>query len=78
MSLEVTCEPPRINNGNIMTPKKVYRENEQLQFTCNPGYTFGERSDADCTEYGWNPKPFCKGQLLLILYCVFCYFYLAR
>ncbi|XP_077681477.1 complement factor H-like [Eretmochelys imbricata] len=57
---EVTCEPPRINNGNIMTPKSVYRKNEQLQFTCNPGYTLGERSDADCTEYGWNPKPFCK------------------
>ncbi|XP_037763740.1 complement factor H isoform X1 [Chelonia mydas] len=58
--IEVTCKPPRINNGNIMTPKRVYRENERLQFTCNPGYTFGERSDADCTEYGWNPKPFCK------------------
>ncbi|CAM5134874.1 unnamed protein product [Eretmochelys imbricata] len=60
LCLEVTCEPPRINNGNIMTPKSVYRKNEQLQFTCNPGYTLGERSDADCTEYGWNPKPFCK------------------
>ncbi|XP_037763742.1 complement factor H isoform X2 [Chelonia mydas] len=58
--IKVTCKPPRINNGNIMTPKRVYRENERLQFTCNPGYTFGERSDADCTEYGWNPKPFCK------------------
>ncbi|XP_043346777.1 complement factor H isoform X2 [Dermochelys coriacea] len=58
--IKVTCEQPRINNGNIMTPKRVYRENERLQFTCNPGYTFDERSDADCTEYGWNPKPFCK------------------
>nr|XP_023957796.1 complement factor H isoform X2 [Chrysemys picta bellii] len=58
--IEVICEPPRINNGNLMTPKRVYRENERLQFTCNAGYTFGERSDADCTEYGWRPKPFCK------------------
>uniref|UniRef100_A0A8C3SR06 Sushi domain-containing protein n=1 Tax=Chelydra serpentina TaxID=8475 RepID=A0A8C3SR06_CHESE len=58
--IAITCKPPRINNGNLMTPDRVYRENERLQFTCNPGYTFGERSDADCTEYGWNPKPFCK------------------
>ncbi|KAM7162872.1 complement factor H-related protein 1-like isoform 1-T3 [Macrochelys suwanniensis] len=57
---EVTCKPPKINNGNLMTPDRVYRENERLQFTCNPGYTFGERSDANCTVYGWNPKPFCK------------------
>ncbi|XP_044884908.1 complement factor H-like isoform X2 [Mauremys mutica] len=56
----ITCEPPRINNGNLMTPMKVYRENERLQFICNAGYTFGERSDAECTEYGWRPKPSCK------------------
>uniref|UniRef100_A0A8C4W796 Sushi domain-containing protein n=1 Tax=Gopherus evgoodei TaxID=1825980 RepID=A0A8C4W796_9SAUR len=56
----ITCVPPRLNNGNLMTPVKVYRENERLQFTCNAGYTFGERSDAECTEYGWSPKPFCK------------------
>ncbi|XP_039340051.1 complement factor H isoform X4 [Mauremys reevesii] len=56
----ITCEPPRINNGNLMTPMKAYRENERLQFTCNAGYTFGERSDAECTEYGWRPKPSCK------------------
>ncbi|KAM9128950.1 complement factor H [Pangshura tecta] len=56
----ITCEPPRINNGNLMTPMKAYRENERLQFMCNTGYTFGERSDAECTEYGWRPKPSCK------------------
>ncbi|XP_030429776.1 complement factor H-like [Gopherus evgoodei] len=58
--IERTCQPPRINNGNLMMPKRVYRENEQLQFTCNAGYTFCESSDAECTKYGWRPEPFCK------------------
>ncbi|XP_065410486.1 complement factor H isoform X2 [Chrysemys picta bellii] len=56
----ITCEPPIIKNGNLMIPKRVYRENEQLQFICKPGYTFGERSDAECTKYGWRPEPVCK------------------
>nr|XP_025044235.1 complement factor H-like isoform X1 [Pelodiscus sinensis] len=59
-SLEVICQPPTINNGKLITLKRVFKEHDQLQFTCNKGYTFGERSDAECTENGWHPNPSCK------------------
>ncbi|XP_075792827.1 complement factor H-like isoform X3 [Pelodiscus sinensis] len=59
-SLEVICQPPTINNGTLITLKRVFKEHDQLQFTCNKGYKFGERSDAECTENGWHPNPSCK------------------
>ncbi|XP_075792814.1 complement factor H isoform X3 [Pelodiscus sinensis] len=58
--IEVICQPPTINNGKLITLKRVFKEHDQLQFTCNKGYKFGERSDAECTENGWHPNPSCK------------------
>uniref|UniRef100_A0A8C8S2M7 Sushi domain-containing protein n=1 Tax=Pelusios castaneus TaxID=367368 RepID=A0A8C8S2M7_9SAUR len=56
----ITCERPTIQNGNIVSLKRVYKEEERLQFTCNAGYTFSERPDTECTENGWHPIPACK------------------
>ncbi|NXK48415.1 CFAH factor, partial [Chauna torquata] len=56
---EIICDAPEILHGSIRSSKKSYKESEQLQFACNRGYTYGERADAQCTESGWNPTPYC-------------------
>ncbi|XP_059584409.1 complement factor H-related protein 3 isoform X2 [Alligator mississippiensis] len=56
---EITCTPPTILNGGVMVPWRLYKENEQIQFNCDIGFKFNERSDAVCTEDGWRPAPLC-------------------
>ncbi|XP_066480643.1 complement factor H [Tiliqua scincoides] len=57
--IEITCRPGLIEHGFLISPNRVYKENEVLQFTCNPGYKHFERSDARCTQNGWYPRPAC-------------------
>ncbi|XP_074733340.1 complement factor H-like [Strix uralensis] len=56
---EINCDVPKIPHGYIRSPKRLYKESEQLQFFCDEGYRHGERADAQCTESGWNPIPYC-------------------
>uniref|UniRef100_A0A8C0EYW3 Sushi domain-containing protein n=1 Tax=Bubo bubo TaxID=30461 RepID=A0A8C0EYW3_BUBBB len=56
---EINCDVPEIPHGYIRSPKRLYKESEQLQFACDEGYRHGERPDAQCTESGWNPIPYC-------------------
>uniref|UniRef100_A0A8C8A8Y4 Sushi domain-containing protein n=1 Tax=Otus sunia TaxID=257818 RepID=A0A8C8A8Y4_9STRI len=56
---EINCDVPKILHGYIRSPKRLYKESEQLQFACDEGYRHGERPDAQCTESGWNPIPYC-------------------
>ncbi|XP_059584400.1 complement factor H isoform X2 [Alligator mississippiensis] len=57
--IEITCTPPIILNGGVMVPRRLYKENERIQFNCDIGFKFNERSDAVCTEDGWRPAPLC-------------------
>ncbi|XP_071607155.1 complement factor H isoform X1 [Heliangelus exortis] len=56
---EITCDVPEILHGFVRSPKKSYKESDQLLFGCNEGYRYGERADVQCTELGWSPIPYC-------------------
>ncbi|KAM6124478.1 LOW QUALITY PROTEIN: complement factor H-like [Pterocles gutturalis] len=56
---EIICDVPKILHGYVHSPKGSYKEAERLQFGCEEGYRYGERADAQCTELGWNPTPYC-------------------
>uniref|UniRef100_A0A7N4NJU0 Sushi domain-containing protein n=1 Tax=Sarcophilus harrisii TaxID=9305 RepID=A0A7N4NJU0_SARHA len=58
--VEISCEVPEIENGKLLGGKAVYKENERLQYICNPGFAHGERADAICTKYGWSPAVLCR------------------
>ncbi|KAM3840705.1 LOW QUALITY PROTEIN: complement factor H [Vipera latastei] len=58
--IEITCQADDIENGNILSPKFIYKEGERIRFSCNDGYTFADRPDALCTENGWGTKLQCK------------------
>ncbi|XP_039184110.1 complement factor H-like isoform X2 [Crotalus tigris] len=58
--IEITCQADHIENGNILSPKFIYKEGERIRFTCIEGYTFADRPDALCTENGWGSKLQCK------------------
>ncbi|XP_072504418.1 complement factor H isoform X2 [Notamacropus eugenii] len=58
--VEISCKLPEVENGNVLAAKSVYKENERLQYTCNPGFAFSERGDATCTPYGWIPVMSCR------------------
>ncbi|XP_062437282.1 complement factor H isoform X2 [Rhea pennata] len=56
---EITCDRPEILNGYVHSPKASYKESERLQYSCNKGYRYGERADAQCSASGWTPTPYC-------------------
>ncbi|XP_078500051.1 complement factor H-like isoform X2 [Lissotriton helveticus] len=56
---EINCPEPAIPHGIITNRKPVFRKDERLEFYCEMGYKY-EGRPPECTEEGWNPKPFCK------------------
>ncbi|XP_029139530.1 complement factor H-like, partial [Protobothrops mucrosquamatus] len=58
--IEITCQADHIENGNILSPRFIYKEGERIRFSCIEGYTFADRPDALCTENGWGSKLECK------------------
>ncbi|NWT66601.1 CFAH factor, partial [Prunella himalayana] len=56
---EIICDVPEIPHGYVRSPRKSYKENELMQFSCKEGYKYGNKADALCTESGWNPPPSC-------------------
>ncbi|GAB5583677.1 complement factor H isoform X3 [Prionailurus iriomotensis] len=59
--VEISCQKPEIANGNAVSLKKTYKENERFQYTCHQGYEYSSKGDAICTASGWTPTPSCKG-----------------
>ncbi|XP_043424298.1 complement factor H-like isoform X2 [Prionailurus bengalensis] len=57
---EISCQKPEIANGNAVSLKKTYKENERFQYTCHQGYEYSSKGDAICTASGWTPTPSCK------------------
>ncbi|XP_051039133.1 complement factor H isoform X2 [Phodopus roborovskii] len=58
--VEISCTPPEVKNGQAISKKPVYKENERYQYKCNRGFEFKERGDALCTASGWSPQPSCE------------------
>ncbi|XP_043856159.1 complement factor H isoform X2 [Dromiciops gliroides] len=58
--VEISCEVPHIENGQLLVVKSIYKENERLQYKCYPGFAYNERGDAICTKYGWTPDISCR------------------
>ncbi|XP_053065153.1 complement factor H isoform X4 [Acinonyx jubatus] len=58
--VEISCQKPEIANGNAVSLKKTYKENERFQYTCHQGYEYSSKGDAICTALGWTPTPSCK------------------
>ncbi|XP_039739397.1 complement factor H-like isoform X2 [Pteropus medius] len=58
--VEILCNVPRIPNGQPISLKNTYKENERLQYKCLRGYSYSGRADAVCTKSGWTPPPACK------------------
>ncbi|XP_058033275.1 complement factor H isoform X2 [Ahaetulla prasina] len=58
--IEITCQADNIENGNILSPKVIYKEGERIRFSCNEGYVYVDRPDALCTETGWGTKLQCE------------------
>ncbi|XP_016072446.1 PREDICTED: complement factor H-like isoform X2 [Miniopterus natalensis] len=56
----ISCKVPEIPNGEPTSPKNSYKENERFQYRCFPGYSYSERAEAVCTQFGWTPAPSCK------------------
>ncbi|XP_070797073.1 complement factor H isoform X2 [Pituophis catenifer annectens] len=58
--IEITCQADYIENGNVLSPKIIYKEGERIRFSCNEGYSHVDRQDALCTETGWGTKLQCE------------------
>ncbi|NXA48976.1 CFAH factor, partial [Nothocercus julius] len=56
---ETTCDRPEIQHGYVESPKASYKKSERLRYSCNKGYRYGDRAEAECTEFGWTPTPYC-------------------
>uniref|UniRef100_A0ABK0KZJ3 Complement factor H n=1 Tax=Rattus norvegicus TaxID=10116 RepID=A0ABK0KZJ3_RAT len=66
--VEISCLPPRVENGDGIYLKPVYKENERFQYKCKQGFVYKERGDAVCTGSGWNPQPSCEEMTCLTPY----------
>ncbi|XP_029336719.1 complement factor H-like isoform X4 [Mus caroli] len=58
--VEILCTPPRVENGDGINVKPVYKENERYHYKCQHGFVPKERGDAVCTGSGWSSQPFCE------------------
>ncbi|KGL83099.1 Complement factor H, partial [Tinamus guttatus] len=56
---ETTCDRPEIQHGYVESVKASYKKSERLRYSCNKGYRHGDRPEAECTEFGWTPTPYC-------------------
>ncbi|XP_078248428.1 complement factor H isoform X3 [Pogona vitticeps] len=57
--VEVTCQPQHIDHGRILAQRAVYKDGEQIQFSCDRGYRHADRKEATCTRNGWNGRLEC-------------------
>ncbi|XP_076880709.1 complement factor H-like isoform X3 [Brachyhypopomus gauderio] len=55
--IEITCVPPDIAFVDIIN-KKIYKEDELLQYTCLNGYK--QSGNSKCGKNGWSMKPECE------------------
>lgn len=73
--LGISCDLPHIPNGQPISLKTTFKENERLQYKCHRGYSYSRRADAVCTKSGWAPLPECKGNLPFLVYIFGCVSY---
>ena len=63
-STEVICPVPEIENGFVSGESRVYKEDDVLNFACNPGYKRSVEMPSRCTKLGiraeWSPTPACE------------------
>ncbi|XP_054458904.1 complement factor H-like [Anoplopoma fimbria] len=61
---QVTCTEPEIENGRVLEKFPEYKENEVLNFQCNPHHKRTEGRPSTCTKRGtgseWSPTPACE------------------
>ncbi|XP_044218658.1 complement factor H-like [Thunnus albacares] len=61
---EITCDKPRIENGYVLGEIQTYKEDEILDFACNPKYKPSEEIPSKCIKLGntanWSPTPACE------------------
>ncbi|XP_054837622.1 complement factor H isoform X2 [Eublepharis macularius] len=56
---EIICESGNIVHGYITSLKDIYKEGDELQFSCHNGYKPIDRSVAVCSENGWSTRLEC-------------------
>ncbi|XP_067454258.1 complement factor H-like [Thunnus thynnus] len=61
---EITCDKPRIENGYVIGEIQTYKEDDILDFACNPKYKPSEERNSKCIKLGntanWSPTPACE------------------
>ncbi|CAO2637122.1 Complement factor H [Lemmus lemmus] len=58
--VEISCTAPKVENGDALSHKLSYKENERFQYRCHQGFVYRERGDAICTASGWSSQPSCE------------------
>ncbi|KAF5895070.1 complement component receptor 1-like protein, partial [Clarias magur] len=54
----ITCDEPKVNNGDIIRGKALlYKYEMTIQYQCNIGYSMEGSELLTCKENGWNPSP---------------------
>ncbi|XP_041861278.1 complement factor H-related protein 1-like isoform X10 [Melanotaenia boesemani] len=61
----IKCDAPAsIDHGRVSDNHKEFKENEELNFVCDKGYTPRDRRPSKCTQFGgradWSPTPECR------------------
>ncbi|XP_066094557.1 complement factor H-related protein 3-like [Saccopteryx bilineata] len=60
---EITCDPPRFENGGYTPDRAVYKLEEVITYHCKNGFHPSTRGiKAKCTDKGWEPPPRCSLQ----------------
>ncbi|XP_042272951.1 complement factor H-like [Thunnus maccoyii] len=61
---EITCDKPEIENGYVIGEIHTYKEDDILDFACNPKYKPSEERNSKCIKLGntanWSPTPACE------------------
>ncbi|XP_053549805.1 complement factor H isoform X2 [Bombina bombina] len=56
---EIFCQKPQISKGVVTNPKNIYKEDDRISYSCNPGFKSERNAEATCTGNGWSPEPSC-------------------
>ncbi|XP_053549739.1 uncharacterized protein LOC128641198 [Bombina bombina] len=56
---EISCQKPQISKGVVTNPKNIYKEDDRISYSCNPGFKSERNAEATCTGNGWSPEPSC-------------------
>ncbi|KAL2090371.1 hypothetical protein ACEWY4_015059 [Coilia grayii] len=57
---EIQCETPAIPHGRITNSRAVFRDDDNLRYTCEAGYKPANERTPKCTKHGWTVTPECE------------------